>query len=608
MTSPLAADLARLWARYPVLWSPRVSGDGKWLAWTWTGATETGEVWITPTDGSAPPQCVTRGADHFYARSLSHDGRHLILAQSRNSDEHDRLFRLDRETGELKALTPLQSDNYVFGGSLTRDGAALVYSADYDYETPHAANGSRIHRLELCTGRRRVLARAESVCEIEPELSPDETLVLYGRCDRHPAGNQMWVVGADGSGDREILNAGDRLKTRAHWLGAGRRLLVQAETETHERIGTLDLDAGTLHWLIDDPRRCIDGVVAGQDGRSAMILEYREGRLAARMLDVVSGQEGAFAVDDASLLPIAQLPGGDWIAERYNSHAAHDLVRVDPATFRCTSLSRSGEHFSAPSTGFRPAQDFRWKSADGTPIQGWLYEPEGPSRGLIVWVHGGPTWHSEDWVNPIIQFLANAGFTVLDPNYRGSTGFGRAFREAIKVDGWGGREQVDIRSGIEALVAAGKAQRGRIGVAGLSYGGYSSWVAITRFADLVDAAMPICGMYQLDVDFHATGMPHGRAYSIEMMGGAPDEVPDRYFNASPANFIRSIKGRLLIVHGLADSNVSPENTRVACRDLDAAGIPYTLLTFPDEGHGIYKAGNREKLLTTMNDFFSAAFG
>lgn len=594
--------LARSWARYPILWSPRVSGDGKWLAWTWTGITETGEVWAAPTDGSRPPERLTEGQDHFYVRSLSEDGSKLVLAQSIGSNEHDRLFVLDRDSRWLTPLTPLQSTSYFFGGALTEDGGSMLYTADFENGAP--AEGSRIQRLDLATGGTQVLARSKNVCDIEPEISPDGKLVLYGSCDASASGNQMRVVGIDGSGDREVLSAGDRFKTRAHWIGKGSRLLVQAETETHERVGLLDLDTAQLRWLIDDARRNIDNIVPGQDGRSAMILEYEDGRLMAKWLDVETGLEQLFILPEASLLPIAQLPGGDWICERYSSARGHDLVRIEPVTMRITDITRSAERFQVT---FTPARDFRWTSSDGLPIQGWLYEPKGESRGLVVNVHGGPTWHSEDWVTPFIQFMVSAGFTVLDPNYRGSTGFGRAFREAIKRDGWGGAEQDDIRTGIEALIAAGKAQRGKIGVMGLSYGGYSSWIAITRFADLVDAALPICGMYQLEVDFHATGMPHGRAYSIEMMGGTPEEVPERYFRASPANFIQNIKGRLLIVHGLADSNVSPENTRIACRDLTAAGIRFDLLTFDDEGHGIYKAGNREKLLNRIERFFGKAF-
>jgi len=595
-------DLARGWARYPILWSPRVSGDGKWLAWTWTGITETGEVWIAPTDGSLAPERLTQGKDHFYVRSLSQDGSKLILAQSIGSNEHDRLFRLDRSSRVLEALTPLQSTSYVFGGALTEDGGSVVYTADLENGQP--VEGSRIQLLDLATGRTHVLAHAKSFYDLEPEISPDGDLVLYGSYDTDPNGNQMWVVGIDGNGNRAVLNAGARFKTRAHWLGKGGRLLVQAETETHERVGLLDVETGALRWLIDDPRRNIDAVVAGQDGRSAMILEYQDGRLMAKWLDVETGLEQLFTLPEASLKPIAQLPGGDWICERYSSARGHDLVRIEPVTMRLTNLTRSSEHFHG---GYHPARDFRWTSSDGQSIQGWLYEPQGESRGLVVNVHGGPTWHSEDWVMPFIQFMVGAGFTVLDPNYRGSTGFGRPFREAIKKEGWGGAEQDDIRTGIEVLIEAGKAERGKIGVMGLSYGGYSSWIAITRFADLVDAAVPICGMYALDIDYHATEMPHGRAYSIEMMGGTPEEVPDRYFRASPQNFIKNIKGRLLIVHGLADSNVSPENTRVACRDLLAAKIPFDLMTFDDEGHGIYKAGNREKLLLRIERFFSKAF-
>src|SRR5581483_5842043 len=102
-------------------------------------------------------------------------------------------------------------------------------------------------------------------------------------------------------------------------------LLIQAETATHERVGTLDLDTGEAHRLIDDPARCIEGVVAGQDGRTAMVLEYSEGGLAAKLLDVESGEERSFAIPGTSLMPIAQVPNGDWICESYSSRAPHDL-------------------------------------------------------------------------------------------------------------------------------------------------------------------------------------------------------------------------------------------------------------------------------------------
>jgi dipeptidyl aminopeptidase/acylaminoacyl peptidase len=92
-----------------------------------------------------------------------------------------------------------------------------------------------------------------------------------------------------------------------------------------------------------------------------------------------------------------------------------------------------------------------------------------------------------------------------------------------------------------------------------------------------------------------------------MMGGTPAQQPERYFNGSPGNFIDRIKGRLMIVHGMKDTNVSPENTRAAIRDLDRAGIAYELLTFENEGHGIYRAGNRETLFRRVAEFFEESF-
>ena len=246
-------------------------------------------------------------------------------------------------------------------------------------------------------------------------------------------------------------------------------------------------------------------------------------------------------------------------------------------------------------------------SGEGRAVQGWLYAPEGDSKGFICYVHGGPTWHSEDWVNPEIGFWVQAGYTVLDPNYRGSTGFGHDWREAIKHDGWGGWEQADIRAGIEACMELGIAQRGRIAVAGNSFGGFSSWYAITRFADLVTAAIPMCSMYRLDIDHDQTDMPHRRDYLREMMGGTPEEVPDKYAAASPGNHIRAIRGAVMIVHGMADSTVGPQNSLVAVRELTAAAISHQAVFYQDEGHGVFRRGNVADYLARTVTFLEGAF-
>ena len=221
-------------------------------------------------------------------------------------------------------------------------------------------------------------------------------------------------------------------------------------------------------------------------------------------------------------------------------------------------------------------------------------------------IHGGPTYHSEDQVKPVIQYLVSCGFNVLDVNYRGSTGFGMPFREAIKKDGWGGREQQDIAAGAQSLISAGLAEKERIGVFGTSYGGYSSWYLITHFPpDLIGAAAPICGMTDLVVDYETT-RPDLRPYSEEMMGGTPAQFPERYAERSPINFVQDIRGKLLIVQGGLDPNVSPENMHQVVQRLEKYKIPYDLLVFDDEGHGIARPGNQAVLYRRLAEFFDNA--
>ena len=594
------SELAHLWAALPQISGIHASGDGRWAFFCAAGLNEVDEVYAVPTDGSAPPVQLTWGVDHHQIRDVSHDGSFLVLAQSRHASEHDHLMILDRRVGgKLRLLTAKQDTHYVYGGVLTRDQRAVIFVADYDYAADAVIDGAMVWWQDIVSGARRCLARTRNFFDRAPILSPSGARILLNVNEHSPGGTQMWVVNLDGSDLREVLALGPCNTTRGDWLDDDHIAFV-SDHSVMDQFGILNLDTGAVEWLATEPDLCPHEVVAGA-GKVAVIC-HDQSRTAAMVWDGtlqalpnLSGRR--------SLLPHAGLPDGGWIAEAYDADAPHDLVRVLPDG-ACLVLTR----WAGTARAHRTPRDYRWVTGDGLPCQGWLYEPEGVSKGFIVLVHGGPTWHSEDWVNPKIGFWVQAGYSVLDPNYRGSTGFGLAWREAVKDDGWGGREQADIRAGIEAAVAQGIAVVGKIAVAGNSYGGFSSWFAITRHADLVTAAIPMCGMYRLDIDYHVTEMPHGRAYSIEMMGGTPEEFPEKYANASPGNFIRNIRGHVMIVHGLADSNVGPENTHAAVRDLTAAGIPHEVMLFADEGHGVFRRSNVAAYLARTVVFLERAFG
>ncbi len=589
--------LARDWAALPQISNVFASGDGVWAFYCAMGQ-EVDEVFAVPVDGATGPVQLTFGVDHHQIRDVSQDGMVLVLAQSTNASEHDHLMLLDRRVGNrLRLLTPKQDDHFVYGGRLTRDGGVL-FVADFDYEAGAAIDGGMVWWQSLATGERRCLARTRHFFDRPPEISPDGSRVLLNVNERAPGGTQVWVMGLDGSGLRSVLDFGLRNNTRGVWIDKGRIGFV-TDRAGRDMVGILTLDSGAIEWLGGEPDLCPHEVLAGPKGMA--VICHDQSKTCARVWD-----GGLRALENRSgrrsLVPHAALPDGGWIAEAYDAGGPHDLVRIG-ADGSCLRLTREGV---SGRRHWRP-QDFRWTAPDGRGCQGWLYRPLGESRGFIAYVHGGPTWHSQDWVNPKIGFWVQAGYTVLDPNYRGSTGFGHDWREAVKQDGWGGAEQLDIRAGIEACVAQGFAVKGKIAVAGNSYGGFSSWFAITRFPDLVNAAIPMCGMYRLDIDYHHTEMPHGRDYSREMMGGTPEELPEKYARASPGNFVADIRGQVMVVHGLADSNVGPENSHVALRELVLARIPHEAVLYDNEGHGVFRRSNVADYLERTAAFLLKAF-
>jgi dipeptidyl aminopeptidase/acylaminoacyl peptidase len=583
------------------------------VAWTWFRTGPGADVYVAPTDGSAPPVRLTETPEDTIVVSWTPDSRSVVVAQDHDGDERNQLFRVDlARPGVIAPLTESSPPYFLRGGQLHPNGRWLIYGANYDVATRKEIEPTWLYRHDLQTGERKVLARPQKATYVSPELNEQGTHILYNRGDLHPAGNQIWLVDIDGQEDREVLNFGPQVKATASWFPDGRRVLVLAEAGTYRRLGAWDRESGQLRWLVDDPSRNVEWAAVPHGSERAVVEEVRDARIATSLLDVETGEEVHLPQVPGNLELSAPVPGGEgqWVATYSSSRQPGDLVRLSVADVRpeaFSSLTRVWERTVLRPRDLAAAEDFRWRSVDGLPIQGWLYRAAPPARGTVVYVHGGPTGHSEDRLNVEIQSLVAHGFHVLDPNYRGSTGFSLVFQESIKEDGWGGREQDDILAGIEALIAAGVAERGMVGITGTSYGGYSAWCAITRWPpELLAASAPICGMTDLVVDYQTT-RPDLRPYSEEMMGGSPEQVPQRYHERSPINFVRNIRGRLLIVQGLQDPNVTPENVRAVEAALRAAGIPYDLLAFEDEGHGIARPKNQRTLYLRLAQFFSEAF-
>ncbi len=604
-----AAELLHAFLTLPGMVRPLVSRDGKWIAWSWFRVGPTADVFAAPTDGSSPPIRLTNSSENALLVSWTPDSRAVIVQQDKNGDERYQLFRVDLEhAGKMQPLTESNPRYYIRGGNLHPNNYWLVYGANFDVNSNQEIEATWVYRHDLDTGERIPLARPKRAIAVWPQLSPIGTHVLYSRGDLHPSGQQVWLVDIEGRGDRELLNFGNDVKTAASWFPDGRRLVVLAERKTHRRLGVYDLETSDLRWLVDDPSINIESASVPYGSNEIVVIEVNQARARSFLLDPETSAVKEFpseVFDNVVLLgPVEH----HLISQIYSSTQPDEVILFSiTAPEDRTSLSRVWERTSLTPHDLYCAEDFRWKSVDGVQIQGWLYRTRAEARGTIVYVHGGPTVHSENRVNPEIQFLLSQGFNILDPNYRGSTGFTLEFRESIKAEGWGGKDQEDIRCGIETLIAMGVAQRGRVGITGTSYGGYSAWCAITRFRpDVVAAAAPICGMSDLVVDYETT-RPDLRPYSEEMMGGSPLTVPERYYERSPIHFIGNIRGSVLIVQGMQDPNVTPENLRTVVAALEKAGVPYETLIFEDEGHGIYKRRNQKILYQRLAEFFAKSF-
>ena len=595
----------------PAVYTYFMSKDAKYVAYSWKNVNPNLDVFIVPTDGSSRPLAITETPEATLVVGFAPDSQSVIVGEDKDRNERVRLFEIELDKPkQMKPLTEEDPNYFLRGGSLHPNREWLIYAANYDFEKSQEIEATWLYLHDLETGERVPLAKPKKPAWVYPRLNSRGDLVLYNRKDIDPKGDQFWLVDIQGKEDREILNFGPKARIQATWLPDGRRIGFITETKDGEvqkqySLGIYDTQNDESHWLIDDPNRNIERIACPASGHHLIILEYHKATLRPSIIDLNTMKEDFLPRIRGSLIPIGPVSNHEWIGLHYSSTQPGDIVKFHLENLgeeKLQSLTHVWEKTKMKPSDLAVAHDFEWNAKDGLKIHGWIYRPSVPGKKTIVYIHGGPTYHLEDSVIPQIQYYVSRGFNVLAPNYRGSTGYGVEFEDMIRVNGWGSDEQNDIFAGAEALIERGIAEKGKIGVIGTSYGGYSAWFAITKAPQLFKAAVPICGMTDLVVDYETT-RPDLRPYSEEMLGGSPEEVPERYYERSPINYVRQIEGKLLIVQGARDPNVTPKNMEAIKRKLDDNDIKYDELVFKDEGHGILKTRNQKILFKEIADFF-----
>jgi len=249
----------------------------------------------------------------------------------------------------------------------------------------------------------------------------------------------------------------------------------------------------------------------------------------------------------------------------------------------------------------RPRIEY-YKSFDGRSIHTIIYKPRGQGPfPVVIYLHGGPQSQSRPRYSPLTQYLVSRGVAVAMPNFRGSTGFGKTFRNLINRD-WGGGELKDVEYLIKYLSRKKWVDKDRIGVVGGSFGGFLTLSCVTRLPDLWRVAVEWFGPSNL-VTFTRSVPPYWKRYMKKWVGD-PDDPEDLKMleERSPITYVDNIRVPMMIVQGARDIRVVKEESEQIVDKLREKGIEVEYILYEDEGHGFTKEKNNKDAVKKTVDF------
>ena len=632
---PAAAQLPPLIDREVFFGDPEISGaqvspDGQYLTFRKPYAAgpdgnDVVNVWVKgldePFDAARPLTDDERPVPGYF---WSEDGRYVLYVQDTGGDENYHVWAVDpAEAGagvpeagvpEARDLTPLDGIRaQILATPEDTPDQILIGLNDRD------PAWHDVYRLTLSTGERELLIEnTERIAGWQPDLDGNVRLALRITND---GTSEILRVEDDGTIVPEPVYTCSVMESCApvRFHEDGRRVYMQTnkgERDLSELV-LFDPVTGEEELVERDPEGQVDfgGALFSHDDE--LVLTYYVGdrtRLYPKTEEMAA---------DLDFLR-ANLPDGELSLGSRTNDDRLMLVSVtrdvDPGSvYLFDREARTVEKLytsrpELPVEHMANMQAIRYPARDGLEIPAYLTLPKGVEpRNLptIVFPHGGPWSRDTYGYDSFAQFLANRGYAVLQPNFRSSTGYGKAFLNAGNK-AWGtGAMQHDLTDGVQYLIDQGIADPDRVGIMGGSYGGYATLAGVTFTPDLYAAAVSIVGPSNL-ITLLGSIPPYweaGRVIFHTRMGNPETEEGRAQLEAqSPVNFADRITTPLLVVQGANDPRVKQHESDqivVALRDRD---YPVQYLVAPDEGHGFRGEENRMAMMVSIENFLAEHLG
>ncbi|MXR50725.1 prolyl oligopeptidase family serine peptidase [Halovenus sp. WSH3] len=619
-------DVLEELASLPTLVHPTASPDGDEVA-AYYDITGRNELHVIDADTGEREQWsdgeVPRNARWYVEWGA--DGERVYFHLDDGGNEQNDLYALDRE-GNAEPV--VEMDGQVALQSVGDDGETLIVGSSRDGQM-------NLYRHDLPTGETTKITDYERAAG-SAQLSPDCERVAYATNESDDFDNRdVYIADVDGSNPRNLEIGDDGAESEpVDWSPDGDRLLVGDNTADLGRIGVYDLEADDVRWLGDGeyeeaPEAFLPGGdrVIGTRQRTAESIpvvydldtgEATEFDLPEGVADF--GMAGDAVLDENRVVLTHTTPTTrpELLAYNVDTHETETLVEPEYGPFSPEDFA-DAEYFRIESDGVpeSPQAAIEHDPYETLEIEAMLYDSGVRPSGLIVNPHGGPRARDTKSFDLYTQVLVSLGFSVLQVNYRGSTGRGREFVEEL-IDDWGGAEQGDVAIAAEhVLEEYDWLDEDRVIVFGGSYGGYSAYWQLLQYPDLYDAGVAWIGVTDLHDMFENT-MPHFRTELLEKYLSTPEENPELYEQRSPVTHVDNLDAPLFIVHGVNDRRVPVSQARIFRDALEDAGYEegdetgtdgdYEYRELGEEGHASSDQQQKLRMFELLADFLDRRVG